>query len=75
MQHEATIKALNMQNYSSVFYFLIAVVLTQRGNLTVLTARAGMDNIRSFQPHRGTQKFSPWIFPQMTPVCLAGTLK
>jgi hypothetical protein len=75
MQHEATIKALNMQNYTSAFYFVTTVVLTQCCNLTALTARASMDNIGSFQLHRGTQKFSPWILPQMTPACLAGTLK
>jgi len=45
MQHEATIKALNLQNYTSVFYYLIAVVLTQCGNLIALTARASTDNI------------------------------
>jgi len=50
-------KAFNMQNYTSVFYFLIAVVPTQCGNLIALTARASMDNTGSFQPHRGTQKF------------------
>jgi len=65
MQHKSTINALNIQNYTSVFYFLIAVVLTQWGNLTALAARASMDNTGSFQPHRGTQNFSPWILPQM----------